>query len=118
MTQIEKGFSYQVYRNFQRSTGLKDQNLRPVIGIKPRTFDRRKNANRFTASESDRLVSIARLFAKATRLFEGDTEAARTWLTAESETFGNMTPLEMARTETGTKEVEKLIGRLEHGVFS
>jgi len=32
--------------------------------------------------------------------------------------LGNLSPLEMAATETGAREVENLMGRLEHGVFS
>jgi uncharacterized protein (DUF2384 family) len=32
--------------------------------------------------------------------------------------LGDVAPLEMAATETGAREVENLIGRLEHGVFS
>ncbi|HUF03169.1 MAG TPA: antitoxin Xre/MbcA/ParS toxin-binding domain-containing protein [Aridibacter sp.] len=118
MSQIERGFPFDAFRHFQRSTGLQASSLKLVIGIRPRTFDRRKNANRFTTAESDRLVSIARLFVKATRLFEGDKEAARRWLTSDSRAFGGLTPLEMAKTETGTREVEKLIGRLEQGVFT
>lgn len=118
MNKIEKGFAFDAFRYFQKSTGLQDPDLKEVIGIKPRTFDRRKTANRFTTAESDRLVSIARIFVKATTLFEGDKDAAGTWLTSPSRAFGNVTPLEMARTETGTREVEKLIGRLEHGVFT
>jgi uncharacterized protein (DUF2384 family) len=30
----------------------------------------------------------------------------------------NQTPLEYSRTELGAREVENLIGRLEHGVFA
>ncbi|QQS40221.1 MAG: DUF2384 domain-containing protein [Acidobacteriota bacterium] len=118
MSRIEKGLTFDAYRSFRKTSGLQDSSLKPVIGIKPRTFDRRRSSNRFTTAESDRLVSIARLFAKAVRLFDGDTDSARRWLTSGTRAFGGMTPLEMAKTETGAREVEKLIGRLEHGVFT
>jgi uncharacterized protein (DUF2384 family) len=32
--------------------------------------------------------------------------------------LGDASPLEMSKTEPGALDVERLIGRLEHGVFS
>jgi putative toxin-antitoxin system antitoxin component (TIGR02293 family) len=88
------------------------------IGISPRTLTRRKKEKKLTASESDRLVSISRLLALAIELFEGDKQKAFRWFMNPNRALGNLSPLEMAATETGAREVENLIGRLEHGVFS
>jgi putative toxin-antitoxin system antitoxin component (TIGR02293 family) len=52
------------------------------------------------------------------QLFEGDADAARRWLTTPSKELDNTAPLDFARTELGAREVEDLIGRLEHGVFT
>jgi putative toxin-antitoxin system antitoxin component (TIGR02293 family) len=62
--------------------------------------------------------NIARILQKAANLFEGDVSAAATWLTKPCKALGNQTPLACARTDKGAREVEGLIGRLEHGVFS
>jgi uncharacterized protein (DUF2384 family) len=51
-------------------------------------------------------------------LFEGDGDAARSWLTARQPALGGMAPLEFAGTDVGAGEVESLIGRLEHGIPS
>jgi putative toxin-antitoxin system antitoxin component (TIGR02293 family) len=51
-------------------------------------------------------------------LFEGDVPAAMTWLTTPRKALGGRPPLSYARTEPGAREVENLIGRLEHGIFS
>ena len=59
-----------------------------------------------------------RVFGKALELFEGDARAAERWLSSPRRALGGATPLELARTEDGAGEVEALIGRLEHGVFS
>jgi putative toxin-antitoxin system antitoxin component (TIGR02293 family) len=40
------------------------------------------------------------------------------WLNSPNHGLGGRTPLQMAQTEAGSREVENLIGRLEHGVFS
>jgi putative toxin-antitoxin system antitoxin component (TIGR02293 family) len=56
-------------------------------------------------------------FDKAVGLFEGDVAAARAWLETPSKALGSETPLAAVETEIGAREVEDLIGRLEHGVF-
>ena len=48
----------------------------------------------------------------------GDPIAAQRWLTTRHPALGDETPLRRASTETGGREVEDLIGRLRHGVFS
>lgn len=79
---------------------------------------RRKTEGRFHPHESERLFRISGVFEQAVALFEGDSGAARRWLTAPSKELDNHSPLEIARTEIGAREVENLIGRLEHGVFT
>lgn len=63
-------------------------------------------------------MRLARLTEAAIELFEGDTEAAQGWMKAPRAVLGGKTPLEMAATEIGAREVENLILRLEDGVFS
>jgi len=58
------------------------------------------------------------VFEQAVDLFEGNQANALKWLTAPKKELENETPLDYSRTELGAREVEDLIGRLEHGVFS
>lgn len=116
--EIERGFSFGTLERVRRETGLPLDQLATSIGISPRTLTRRKKNSKLKAWESDRLVSISRLLAFALELFEGDTEKAAHWFVQPNRALGDVSPLEMAATETGAREVENLIGRLEHGVFS
>ncbi len=50
-------------------------------------------------------------------MLEGE-EAAREWLKSPLPALAGKTPLEFADTEPGAQEVEDLLGRIEHGVFS
>ena len=54
----------------------------------------------------------------AAQLFEGDLTAARRWLAAPQAALAGRTPLDLLSTEAGLREVEALIGRLEHGIPS
>ena len=64
------------------------------------------------------LARYARLNAKAQEVFEGDEEAARTWLHTPPPGLGNVVPLEFARTTVGYREVEKLLTRIDLGVYA
>ena len=115
---INDGFSFGTLERVRKETGLPMEQLAVSIGMSPRTLTRRKKEKKLSAAESDRLVTVSRVLAQAVELFEGDKEKALRWFMQSNRALGKLTPLEMARTETGAREVENLIGRLEHGVFS
>ena len=92
--------------------------LAATIGIPERTLARRKVSRRLTPNESERLLRISAIFEDAVDLFEGDVAAAVNWLSTPRKALGDRAPLAYARTEPGAREVENLIGRLEHGIFS
>ncbi|MFM9903166.1 MAG: antitoxin Xre/MbcA/ParS toxin-binding domain-containing protein [Pyrinomonadaceae bacterium] len=116
--QIESGLTFETFEKLSRSTGLSIDKLRPALRITPRTMSRRRIEKRLSPQESDRLLSISRLLALAFELFEGNESLAISWFTSSKRLFGGLSPLEMSTTEVGSREVEDLIGRLEHGVFS
>ena len=115
---VESGLAFDSMERLTRLTGLPLETIRAAIRIPPRTLSRRRNDNKLTPEESDRLVSVSRLIALAIALFEGRVENATRWLSAPNRALGMRSPIEVASTEVGSREVEDLIGRLEHGVFS
>jgi len=115
---IEKGLSWKTLQRFVRNIGLTFEEVADLIAIPRRTLARRKVDGRLTAQESDRLLRAARIYGRALELFDGDREAATEWLTDPNLALGNVPPIELARTELGAQEVDHLIGRIEHGVFS
>lgn len=115
---VEEGFSFGELEHLMRNVGLSREEVAGLVQIKPRTLDRRKKEGRLNPEESDRLLRVSRVFGSAIALFEGDTGAARGWLSSRQRALGGAVPLVMAKTEIGAREVEGLIGRLEYGVFS
>jgi putative toxin-antitoxin system antitoxin component (TIGR02293 family) len=115
---VEEGFSFGELERLRRNMGLSREEISELVQIRPRTLDRRKREGRLHPEESDRLLRASRVFGRAIALFEGDVEGALRWLSSSQRALGGAVPLEMARTEIGAREVEGLIGRLEHGVFS
>lgn len=110
------GLTFRKFELLQRALDLPASTLAEIIQIPPRTLQRRKEAGRLAPDESDRLLRSTRLVGMALELFEGDLDAARTWLATPRGALGGATPLDLLQTEPGAQEVENLIGRLEHGV--
>src|SRR5206468_8275267 len=54
---------------------------------------------------------------QATKLF-GGVEKARAWLKHPQYGLGGVVPLDYATTETGAREVENLLGRVEYSAYS
>ena len=117
LQRIREGLSYAAFEELQRHFDLPAQELAKVAQMSTRTLNRRKKAGRLEPDESDRLVRLARIFAMALELFEGDDAAARDWLGRKQIGLGGAAPLDLIASEVGAREVEALIGRLEHGVF-
>ena len=69
------------------------------------------------AHASERVYRLADLMARATDVLHSDEEA-KYWLKTPKKALGGETPLSLADTEIGAKEVKDLLGRIEHGVFS
>lgn len=116
--QVESGLAYSTFEKLGKSTGLPLESLRIAVRISSRTMSRRRSEKRLTPAESDRLVSVSRLLAQAIELFEGNKASAVRWFTSPNKALGKVSPLQMAITEVGSREVENLIGRLEHGVYT
>ena len=88
-----------------------------IVNISARTFTRRKREGVLHADETERVYRLADLMARATEVLHSN-EDAQHWLKTPKKALGGETPLKLADTELGAKEVKDLLGRIEHGVFS
>lgn len=114
---IENGLPVSNFTKLRDRLDLQDQDLAKFIRLPKSTLAIRKRKGKFSFVESERLYRIQRLFAKALEVFE-DVKLARKWLKEDAYGLGDVSPLEYAATEIGAREVEDLLGRIEHGVFS
>lgn len=114
---VRDGLPVAEFHALQEMLGLTEERLGSLLGMSRATLHRRKKAGALDRTESDRLVRYARLFCQASQTFGGPA-GARSWLTAPAFAFRGESPLDFADTEVGAREVEALIGRIAHGVFS
>lgn len=114
---VQQGLPFAALEHLRRNLELSWEDLSRLLAIPERTLTRRKSEGRFLPDESDRMLRASRLYAKALELFEGDGPAAGHWLSTPQRALGGAAPVDLARTELGSREVESLLDRLEQGVF-
>lgn len=115
---VSEGFKIKTCEHFQRNFLLETETVAELLQTPRRTLARRKLEGSLRPRESDRLLSVTRVFARALDLFEGDRDAGLRWMESAQPGLAGQTPLEAIRTELGTVEVERLIDRLEQGVYA
>lgn len=114
--QIKKGLPISSFEKLRKKLDVSDNVLSQIVNIPKRTLNRRKQQGRLNSAESERLLRIAKLYDKALDVFE-DEEAAENWFKKPARGLAGIPPLRYADTELGAQEVEKLLIRIEHGVF-
>lgn len=115
---VQAGLSFRAFEQFQKNVGLSQAQVSGLMQIAERTLSRRRAEGRFRPDESDRLLRAGRVLGRALEIFDGDSVAARSWFLSPQASLGGAIPLKLAETEVGTREVEAVLGRIEHGVFS
>ena len=115
LASLEEGLSAALLDELRDRLALSPEDMASFLGISTRILERRREKGTLTSSESERLYRIVRLFQKAMEVFETEEEARR-WLKRPQMRLGEQVPLEIARLEPGAREVERLLGRIEHGI--
>ena len=118
--EVEEGPDIEALEGREDGTGddVSTKDVADLVAIPARTLQRRKVQGRLDPDESDRLLRVARVFAMALELFEGDARAAHDWFQTPARALGGEEPIRLAATDLGAREVEALIERLEHGVLA
>lgn len=118
VARVRNGLPFSTLDEVAAAAGVGRPALARVIDLSPTTLARRRNAGVLTPEESDRLVRVARIVALVHDMMLGDARAARRWLGDPHDLLEGESPLERASTEVGSREVEQVIGRIRHGIFS
>lgn len=114
---VQAGLPARIVREIAEALAVSPIQFAETIQIAPRTLMRRLSDNTLLkADESERVLRVGRLLKRAEDVLENDQEAAL-WFGHPLRALGGKTPLDMCATEPGAREVELVLGRLEHGVF-
>jgi putative toxin-antitoxin system antitoxin component (TIGR02293 family) len=77
---------------------------------------RRSRREKLTMDESDRVLRMMRLLSQAESVY-GSRERALAWLRRPSPRVGKRAPLELLKTDAGSRIVEELLVQIDEGMF-
>jgi putative toxin-antitoxin system antitoxin component (TIGR02293 family) len=113
-----RGLEPEVALDLAKRLDISQDRLSELAQIAKTTLHRRmKEHQPLAQDESERVIRLYTVYQKAVEVFEDEERAAR-WFSSRPKALGGKTPLEFMKTEPGARYVEKLLGRIEHGVFS
>lgn len=114
---VRHGLPFATLETLAQQLELPPLRLTALLGVPPRTGARRRLTQQLNPQESDRLYRIARTLSRAIEVL-GTLEQARTWLKVPNRALGGEVPLELLDTDIGTRQVDEVLIRLDHGLFS
>ena len=114
---VKAGLPYAALEALIGKFGLAREEAAAALHLPQRTIARRKKEQRLQADESDRLLRLARVGAQAVATL-GSEEKAVQWLRRPNRALGKRVPLDLIDSDIGTRQVEEVLGRIEHGNIS
>jgi putative toxin-antitoxin system antitoxin component (TIGR02293 family) len=117
VARIHEGLPVAAAFAFKEALGLTNAGLAELLGVTSRTLARWDGKGRLDPVSGDRLDRAARLLQTAVAVLEDDAAAVK-WLRSPQRALDGAVPIELASTDIGTRAVEALLGRMEHGVYT
>ena len=97
--------------------GYSDEEIWTLV-VPKRTLARRIAVNEpLTVEETDKALRLERIATLADRVF-GNPEKAHRWMRKPKHLLGGKTPVDFLASETGARQVEQMLYRIEHGMFA
>jgi putative toxin-antitoxin system antitoxin component (TIGR02293 family) len=99
-------------------SGLVEPHVIYEIVVPRRTLaDRKQKEKPLSPEQSDRLARVLRVYARAEEAI-GDLSRAYGWLHKENRALTGKRPIDLLGSDAGARAVEKVLGRIEHGIVS
>ncbi len=114
---IRQGLPYRSLESVRERLRLSVPETASVLRMPTRTMARRRLARKLDPEESDRLYRLARVAGVAVSVFGAEDKAA-TWLQRPNRGLNGELPIRLLDTDVGARQVEDILGRIEHGIVA
>ena len=118
--EVEIGFPSASLNFVLRDLGeaaISQQAVYAVVGTARTLQRKRRDATRLSRDESDRLARMVRLISRAEHAL-GSREKALRWVMKSNRALAGEVPLTLLASDAGALAVERVLGRIEHGVLA
>ena len=113
---VRRGLPYQALRAVVSALDMSLGAVQAALQLSPRSLQRRRDA-RLTPVESERILRLARVAARASYVL-GDRASALRWLVRPNRALAGEVPVRLLDTDVGTAEVIEVLDRVLYGVYT
>ena len=114
---IRMGISKKDLEHLKNTTDLDYEQLAKALSVTKATLIKKKGSERFGASISEKIVSLADIYSYGYEVFE-DENRFNEWIFRPNKALGGHPPYNFLDNVYGREEVKNLIGRINYGVYS
>lgn len=117
LTATDKGIPKQAVVNLAEVMDIPMKDIAALLNLSYKTLARKRNTDPLDSLVSSLSIEIAHTVAKGLALFE-DTSKLNRWLQKENRALTGKKPIELLNTPTGINLVNKVLLRMEEGVYT
>ncbi len=107
---------YELVTKLSQTLGLNVKEVGELLGIHPRTLQRRQESGRLEEAERLKAQMLDETFAFALTVFR-DAEKVRTWLFSELPALEFKRPVDLLGTIRGYERIKTLLGQIAFGTY-
>lgn len=111
---VRQGLPVSVVDELMKTFGLTLEEVDRIV-IPRKTLSHRRKLGTLTSQQSERVLRVARVLSLAGETF-GSKSKTMTWLRRPTRPLDDEAPLSLLDTEEGAQLVERLLGRIGHGI--
>ena len=112
-----KGIKKQSVTRLAELMNIPMKDIAALLNISYKTLGRKKETDTLDSISSSISIEIAETISKGLSVFEDSDKLSR-WLQKENKALQGEKPIDLLNTPTGIKIVNKLLGRIEEGVYT
>jgi putative toxin-antitoxin system antitoxin component (TIGR02293 family) len=113
----KEGVDKKYLEKIKINSGLDYQKLAKLLAINRATLINKKDEEKFTATQSERIIAFETLYQMGLEVFQ-DKDKLNRWLNEPNRALGGEIPYDIMDNQFGREEVENVLGRIQWGVFS
>ncbi len=117
ITVIREGIYKKSMDRLMKIAGLTSAEMAGLVHTSDRTLRRYQDRHKLNPDQSERLIELARLYARGEEVFE-DMGLFREWMDTPSVALGHQSPKSFLDTSIGIDMLLKQLLSIEHGTYS